>query len=162
MPTATERSVKASLSGLELSTVELLYQLSQSTGRRVKSGARYCFPSQAWIAGRLGVSRRSINHVVARLRRLGILDVIHRRRKEGHWQSNLYKVINCVSWWRYRLAEVFRPVLHREKQASPIENPKKEIMSSSEGSPFQGSIGGVLADTIRELEAKAPAFSLVK
>lgn len=159
MPTTTERSVKASLSGLELATVELLYQLSQSTGRRVKSGARYCFPSQAWIAGRLGVSRRSINHVVARLRRLGILDVLHRRKKEGRWQSNLYKVINCVSWWRYRLAEVFRPTPHREKQSSLIENPKKETVIVSEGPPVAGSVSGVLADLILALDAKPSPFS---
>jgi hypothetical protein len=72
----------------------------------------------------------------------------------------LYKVINCVSWWRYRLAEVFRPVLHGEKQASPIENPKKEINEVSEGPPVPGSVSGVLADAILALSAKAPAFSL--
>ena len=152
----------ARLSGLQLAIMELLYSLSQSTGRRVKSGARYCFPSQQWLAGRLGVSRRSVNHAVRLLRLRGILDVIHRRKKDGWWQSNLYKVVDCRSWWRFWVCQVFNPTVNGEKKPSHIENPKKEILTSSEGSPFQGSICGVLADTIRDLEAKVPAFSLVK
>lgn len=155
-------NIKARFTGLELAVVELLYKLADSTARRVKSGARYCFPGQQWIADRLGVSRRSINHVIRLLRLRGILQVIHRRKKEGHWQTNVYKVVDCRSWWKFWTIKALNPWSHREKETSHIEHSEKKIIDNSEGPPVAGSVSGVLADIIRDLEAKAPAFSLVK
>lgn len=80
------------LTRTEILLSELLFSLMKGTSRRVPSKAFYSCAGQRWLAKRLNVSREWISISVNKLERLGIIDITHRRKKYGIWQTNLYRV----------------------------------------------------------------------
>lgn len=152
-------NVKRRLSGLELAVVELLYKVSKFTARGSKTGARYTFCGQKWIAKALGCTRETVSHIITRLSALGIIEVIHRRKVNGCWQTNLYKVINFTHWWRYAIMDIWKRPSYRVKQPSHKENPKKEMKTKEESPPAPNEVRGLLAGLIGHFEATPPKFS---
>ncbi len=53
----------------------------------------YAWPSEEDIAAFTGLARPTVSKSVARLRRLGYLKIIERRRRRGQWPGNSYQVI---------------------------------------------------------------------
>lgn len=122
------------LSGLDYRIIEQIHFLSRLQAKRSPTGARYCNPGQAWLAGRLGRSRQTICRRVRKLYHLGILDITHRRKKQGHWQTNLYKIVQWPKWGVARVSNLLRTLAHRVKKTghiallpkgAPIEDTRK-------------------------------------
>ena len=86
--------------------LDLVVSLMKSTSKRSPSRAFYAFPSQNWIAQRLGYTRSYISESITSMAKLDLLDVTHRRKVSGRWQTNLYRIgivlaraLNMVSSW---------------------------------------------------------------
>jgi len=94
------------LSGSAIAVLEEIDFLSRMQARRSPSGARYCCPSEAYLSRKVGVRREQISRIVSNLARLGILEVIGRRRRGGNWSTNLYKLVSRKWWKHMRLLKV--------------------------------------------------------
>lgn len=113
------------LSGLDYRIIEQINFLSRLQAKRSPTGARYCNPGQAWLAGRLDRSRQTICTRIRKLYHLGILDVTHRRKKQGHWQTNLYKIVQYPRWGVARVSNLLRTLSNRVKNTRHIAPPQK-------------------------------------
>lgn len=113
------------LSGLDYRVLEQIDFLSKLQARKSPTGARYCNPGQAWLAKTLGRSRQTINVRVRKLYHLGILSITHRRKKQGHWQTNLYKIVQYTGWGWARVHNLLTTLRNRVKKAGHIAPPPK-------------------------------------
>lgn len=114
------------LSGLDYRIIEQIDFLCRLQAKRSPTGARYCNPGQAWLATRLDRSRQTICTRIRKLYLLGILSVTHRRKKQGHWQTNLYKIVQYTGWGWKRVHNLFTTLRNRVKKTGHIAPPKKE------------------------------------
>jgi biotin operon repressor len=143
------------LDGYDLKLLEEIHFLSQLQAKKSPTGAKYCNPSQVYLSKKLGISRESISHHVTKLHKLGVLDVTHRRKLHGRWQTNLYKIVSWV-WWRIRQAmKALRTLPHRVKLGSHIATPMRENNKPEEP---KGSPSGSISDLRSVLEQFAPAL----
>ena len=86
--------------------LDLLVSLMKSTSKRSPSRAYYAYPSENWMSNRLNYTRSYISECVTKMASLGLIDITHRRKVSGHWQTNLYRIgialaraLNMVSHW---------------------------------------------------------------
>ncbi len=112
--------------GIEFKLLAELTRLSYKTKKRSPSGAFYCFPSEAYLARRVGVRRETVSRHICRLHREGFIRRTRRRKVQGRWQTNLY----VVGKWAARVVrKTIRAVLklpdHVRKTAH-IASPKGE------------------------------------
>ena len=114
------------VSGLEYRIVEQVKFLSDLTARRSKTGARYAFPSQQWLATKFGVRRETVNRHMRRLWRLGVMNVTHRRKCQGRWMTNLYTIVQSKYWAVVRMSRVLCGWTHRVTKKSHIAPIKRE------------------------------------
>ena len=121
------------LSGLDQRIVEQLHYLVNVRCSHSSSKARYAFPSQSWLAERLGVSRETVCRRISRMSSLGILRVIHRRKVQGHFRSNLYIIVRFVQWGVQRVLHTLRRVAHRVTERSHIAPPQRETFITDSG-----------------------------
>lgn len=56
-----------------------------------------CWPSQAYLARRAGVTRKSVNQIISRLVDKGLVTVQKRYRDTGAQRSNMYRVLPNVT-----------------------------------------------------------------
>lgn len=101
------------LSGTEIRLLELINYRTRKQAQRSPTGARYCIDPQAYFAKCLGVRRETISRAVTRLATAGILDVTHRRKRRGQWQTCMYRIRNWL-WWR---AGKILALIHRAGRA---------------------------------------------
>ena len=110
------------LNGSEKSILDILTDLCELQVKKGVSGASYCYPSETWLASRIGRTRETASKCVSKLSRMGLIYVIHRRKYKGHWQTNLYKfgieLIRILKGLRVAVAEL----VHRVKFSSHIVN----------------------------------------
>lgn len=71
--------------------LDLLLDLMCCTSRHAPSGAFYAFPSQKFLASRLGMSRPWVSRSVGQLAAHGLIHITHRRKVQGCWKTNLYR-----------------------------------------------------------------------
>jgi len=105
--------------------------------QRKKSGAAYCMPGRKYLSQKLGVSIRTVSRSIARLKRLGILDVIQRRPVRGIWKTNLYKIRSWVGWRLGQIAGMLRKVTHREPHVAHIAPRERVIRTADAYLPLQ-------------------------
>lgn len=117
------------LSGHDFRLLEELSFLSRSQAKRSPTGARYCCPSEKYLAGKINLERANVSRHIAKLEKLGILSVTHRRPVRGHWRTNLYKIISW-KWWKFSgLLKKATPTPHRVSRPTHLANPKREIVA---------------------------------
>lgn len=114
------------VSGLEYRIVEQVKFLSDLTARRSKTGARYAFPSQQWLATKFGVRRETVNRHMRRLWRWGVMNVTHRRKCQGRWMTNLYTIVQSKYWAVVRMSRVLGGWANRVTKKSHIAPIKRE------------------------------------
>lgn len=126
-PRPFDQATYNKLDATDLRLLEHLNFLSRLQAKKSPTGARYCCPSERYLAANLSVSRETVSHHVSKLRRLGILDVTRRRQIRGIWRTNMYKIISWV-WWRLRQATL-RALNHpyHVKQSPHISIPREII-----------------------------------
>lgn len=117
------------LNGTDIKLLEIINYRSNLRAKASPSRAKYCIDAQAYFAKCLGVRRETISRAVTRLANLGILDVTHRRKIRGQWQTCLYRIRNW-QWWRFgRMIRVIHQAgrlaygLTKGEQRSPIGSP---------------------------------------
>jgi biotin operon repressor len=140
------------LDGYDLKILEQIYFLSQCQAKKSPTGAKYCTPSEKYLGKQLGISRESVSHHVVKLNKLGVLDVTHRRKVQGRWQTNLYKIVSWI-WWRIRQAtKSLRTRPHRVKPASHITTPVRvnNNLENQKGGPSGDFVS--IKDTIKALQ----------
>lgn len=69
------------------------YGVYTSLARYADNVSRVCWPKQSTIAGRLGISRKSVNEGISRLVDAGLIEIVHR---PGY--SNVYKLLDTVGF----------------------------------------------------------------
>ncbi len=92
MISALTPALKKELCKADLLCLDLIVQMCLAQRKKGKKHSAYCFPGQTWICEKLGVSREWVCKCIARLRRLDLVVVIHRRKYKGQWQTNLYRI----------------------------------------------------------------------
>jgi hypothetical protein len=130
------------LDGYDLKLLDLIYFLSKCQAKKSPTGAKYCTPSEIYLGNKLRISRESVSHHVVKLNALGVLDVTHRPKRYGKWQTNMYKIVSWV-WWRIRQAtQQLRSLPHRVKPGSHITTPMRESIKpkAPEGGPSGGFV----------------------
>lgn len=125
-----DQKTERQLDGLDIRLLELLRFLCGCQAKKSPIGARYCCPSELYLAGKLDVCRKTISLHVVKLRKLGVLSVTHRRQIRGVWQTNLYKIISSC-WWRLgQVLQQFRKQSHRAQSLEHKAYPMREILNS--------------------------------
>lgn len=70
----------------------------------------YCYPSEQWIADRIGFSRQWVCHSIQVLRKAGFINRVRRRKVHEQFRSNLYflgwKLLTGVDAIRARIREL--------------------------------------------------------
>lgn len=102
--TKIPEEIRSKMSPVMFVMTDLLVSLMQSTHRKSQSGAYYAFPSERWIGERLGYCRTHVSECITQMTKLGLIDTLHRRKVNGYWQTNLYRIgyvlaqaLKCVS-----------------------------------------------------------------
>jgi helix-turn-helix protein len=103
--------------------------------QKKKSGAAYCVPGRKYLAEKLGCSIRTISRSIARLTRLGVLAVTHRRPIRGIWQTNMYKIRSWFGWRMGQLGAMLRKPVHRGTPVARITSREREIKTSEPPTP---------------------------
>lgn len=98
--------------------------LAKCTARTSPSGAHYCTPGRAWLAAQLQCSVRTVSRTTARLARLGVLSKQQRRPRNGHWSTNLYRIVNRAGWRAASFAQTLRTLSHRVTRPTRLATPQ--------------------------------------
>lgn len=92
-----------------------------------------CFPSQGTLAGRLGMSRRTVSRSINKLESLGYVAVNKRTRENGSTTTNLYKVIYAYEEEEVEQADAFEAETEQPKKSiKKAKRPKQPEMSFEE------------------------------
>lgn len=83
--------------------IEHLAFLSLCQQRTSPRHAAYCTPGRRHLAATLHCSVRTITRHTSRLHRDGVIERVQRRKVEGRWQTNLYRLIARAAWGTRRL-----------------------------------------------------------
>lgn len=119
-----------------------------------KSRAKYAFWSQGYMAAKAGVSRRTINRHVRKLRLLGVLSVRQRRKVGGHFQTCLYTITKYAHWGWMKVRKTLTGLTIRETKSSHIVLPSEETPKFPSDSEEVSKVRGLLAGLIRDFEKK--------
>lgn len=144
-PRRFDRDTYNQLTGLDARLLEAIDYDCRLTAARSPTRAKYSVKPEAYFAKILSVSRETISHHVTKLSKLGVLEVTHRNRVRGVWQTNMYRIRSWV-WWRLaKLLRSLRSTPHRVKQPSHLSTPKgnenqKSPAIPSNIAPFVGNI----------------------
>lgn len=151
-------TVEEKLGCVDMALVGRIDHLSKLPVAGVRAHRGYAFPGQKYLAAQLGVSLRTIVSHIKRLRFMGILEVIHRRKKNGHWQTNLYKIVSYQHRGWMRVRNMLTSFPHRAQKAAHIvprktEDPIKDIRNEDE----RGKMAALMAELIAGIgRAKSP------
>lgn len=110
----------------DITLLDLIYDLCRLTGRKVPSGALYTCASEKWLAGKLGRSREWVSKSVCKLTRLGLLDRVRRRKVDGFFQTNIYRVGSQIKKGFQDYKSLLFQYLSRVKSRSHIVHKDKE------------------------------------
>lgn len=150
--------------GTDFLVLELIQFLGGLQSKRSPSGAHYVVASQLWIARKLGVRRETVNRSVRHLLALGLLTVKHRRKVQGHWQTNVTMLRSWVGKAYAKVVKFARSHVSHVRKKSHIAPPKGEAISPP--LPFEGTPPPVSDETkvsfqdfIKSLEAKKSPHS---
>lgn len=87
--------------------------------RQKHVGASYCTPSTSYLSAKLGIVRESVSRHITKLTKLGILSVTHRRKRDGTWLTNLYKIVKWEAWRIHgAIAQTLRGKKSRKESSS--------------------------------------------
>jgi hypothetical protein len=114
------------LSAVAHGIIDLHSHLAEYGAAMRGSKAKYSFASQSWMAQKLGVSLRTINRVVRRLKHLGVFDVIHRRKRLGHFRTCLYILKKWPAWGAQRVRAALRLAHDRAPKVAHIAPLRRE------------------------------------
>ena len=120
MYTIVPQETRKKLSATDIQIFDIISSMCKSQGKKGRSGAWYCFPGEKWIAEKIGRSRERVSKSVQRLQRLRLIDITHRRKREGHWQTNMYRLSLNIMRGLGELRHWFSSVFHRVTQPSHI------------------------------------------
>jgi hypothetical protein len=118
------------------------------------SAAKYSFASQTWLATRLGVSLRTVNRVVRRLKHLGVFEVIHRRKRLGHFRTCLYILKKWPAWGAQRVRAALRLARDRAPKLAHIAPLRRETDIKDSGPRPAEEERGRLTALLSELGAR--------
>lgn len=91
-----------------------------------------CFPSVSYIAETVGRSVRHVRRCLAELEATGEIKRVYRKRADGGWSSNIYKLNGLISW----AAENVRRVSDKRVRKSYSVKESNSLRRSQSG--FQG------------------------
>lgn len=140
---------------------ETLLSMCITQGQKSRSGSRYCFPKQEWIARESGTCRKTANEAVAYHDDNGHIRKQQRAPRRGRWRSCLYfpgpvilRAIACAMATSQALLKSVTEGLHISsvKHISPEATAKKSDFSIKlKGPP--------LGDTISRMEKAHPELT---
>jgi len=153
------------LNGTDFKVLDWFRYIGDLQAKTGKRGARYACCSQVYVAVKVGKTRETVNHAVGKLVKMGVLRVIHRRKRQGHWMTN----VTIVKTWLGRaLSKVIDKIRHRVKKPSHIAPPKREGLSpdrvppllrdETTAAPEQSKV--FLSELASSFQAKLSPFSL--
>jgi hypothetical protein len=125
------RDIYRQLLAVDFRLLDELTYLSRKQAKRSPSGARYCIPGRQYLAAKLGVCVRTVSRSIARLKRLGILDVTQRRPVRGIWKTNLYKIRHWLGWRLGQVQGLLRKPFHRGTPVAHIAT-RERVMGTPE------------------------------
>jgi biotin operon repressor len=79
-----------------------------------KLDMKVLYMTQYWLAERLGKTREWISKSICKLEKLGLLKVIRRKKENGKWDTNLYRIgyviLRLLGLWRQAVRELINRV----------------------------------------------------
>ena len=140
------REMELQLDGLDLKLLNYLAWLCNKTAKMSPSGAHYCYVAEETMAKRFGVRRETVSLHICKLGGLGLIVILHRRKKHGHWQCNLYRLRDPRAWRLARIAGIKNHASNRVRLIAQIVLLKEETLSPKTQLPyhFAEKVGGVL------------------
>lgn len=116
-PTPTDKRLDRSrwnqLRAQDFRLLDQIAFLSRLTAKRSPAKAHYCTPGRQWLAQQLQCSTRTISRTTARLAALGVLQKQQRRPRQGHWSTNLYRIVGRAGWRAAAFCAQLRTISHR-------------------------------------------------
>lgn len=91
--------IVAQLSGTCQYLLHIIDRLCYATHKRSPSRAWYCFPSEKWLGRRMRRNSEHVSRCIQRLHKLELIDLTHRRWRNGRFQTNLYKLGKVLLYW---------------------------------------------------------------
>ena len=90
----------------DMATLQVLLNIFSVRGLKNPNKPLYITPSEQYIASRTGLRRETVSRAIRRLELLSLIAVINRRRTNGHWSTNLYKLGPMFLRWIRRTADI--------------------------------------------------------
>ena len=117
------------LNGTDLKVLEEIGFLARLQGKTSTSGAKYCCPSLKYLSKKLGKTFWTISRSISKVSSLGLLDVTHRRKRSGHWQTNFYRLRHWLGWKVAGILANFRLNQDRLRKRANITSLRRENIS---------------------------------
>lgn len=120
------------LIGLTASEIYVLDEILRMlrVARKPKHGSKnYSVQSERYMAGKLNLCRVTVSRAVSRLYNLKLIDRLRRRKVDGRWRTNLYRLPKTL-WLRKQIAENMKvhPVPHRVAEMLHLDRMKQIIV----------------------------------
>lgn len=92
-------AIVSQMSGTCQHLLHLLNDLCKIQSKRSPSRAWYCFPGEKWLGQRVRRSREQISRSVNKLSDLDLIHITHRRKRDGTFQTNLYRLGKLMTYY---------------------------------------------------------------
>jgi hypothetical protein len=129
--------IRNQLTANELQVFYLLFDLFQIRSKNFPGRSIYAFPSEAWLAQKVGCTRQYVSHCVQRLQYFKLITITHRRKVKARWQTNLYRFGLTLAKCLNRVTSCFSFTLHRVNKTCNIA--KDHIIN--QGNKVDGQTG---------------------
>lgn len=109
--------LREKLNSTDILLTELIAEMTIQKDDQKKLNIKTIYPSQAWLAQRIGRSREWVSKAIRKLESMGLVKVIRQRRLDGTWEVNGYRpgywILATLGLWR----QAMKLVLDRVKSA---------------------------------------------
>ena len=149
------KKIQVQLTRTECMILELMVEMGVKKKEDKKLDMKTMYMTEYWLAERLGKSRVWISRSICKLEKLGLLKVMRRRREDGKWSVNLYRIgyiiLRVLGLWR----QATREILHRVKSSlQEVAYSRKEKEKRKKRNQLIGIAVGNLYQPVSELVQK--------
>lgn len=85
------REILIQLNSTDINILDTLISMCRAQVSKSPTGAAYAFPGQTWLGSKIDRARENVSRSVSKLKKLGLIEVIHRRKIRNMFQTNLYR-----------------------------------------------------------------------
>lgn len=102
------------LTAAEIYVLDEIHRILRIARKPKNGNKNYSIQSELYMAKKLNLCRVSVSRAVSRLSKIGLVNRLRRRKVDGRWRTNLYRLPTRI-WLRKQISEKmsFKPLVNR-------------------------------------------------